>query len=89
MSEVIPEIDKLYEKIRDWKETGDVPVVVTADVQRAIQMMKKRESLKPRISRLRKWVDSNSVAESKKKAYRVELLEKEGELREIEETLGL
>lgn len=89
MSEVIPAIDAIYAKVRGWEETGEVPFVLSLEAEQAVSMMKQRESLKPRISRLKKWLKSDAVPMDEKAKYQKELDEKVAELERIEGELGL
>lgn len=89
MSEVRPALDAIYNKIRHWEQTKEVPFVLSLEAEKAVEMMKRRESLKPRISRLKGWIKSEKVAESDKAKHRIELEEKEAELAQIKKELNL
>lgn len=95
MEEVIPELDKVYNAIRTYESTGALPPDNADDIRReTIAQMQKIESLKPRISRLQGWLtagkkDSKELSEADRRGYQKELLEKQAELADLREKLGL
>ena len=80
MEEIIPSLDEKYAAIRAWKEEGTLPSAITQNdlVKVAIQKMKKVDSLKPRISRLKGLI--KKATGKKKQDYEIELMDKEKEL---------
>lgn len=95
MDEVIPELDKVYNAIRSWENNGTLPPDNADDIRReTIALMHKIESLKPRVSRLQGWLktgkkDGKEITEADRRNYEKELLEKQVELGDIREKLGL
>ncbi|HQU52017.1 MAG TPA: hypothetical protein PK643_03345 [Saprospiraceae bacterium] len=90
MENVIPELDDIYDRIRIWEKTGDVPVVSDNEVIRqTVKKMERRLSLIPRISRLNKFIVDPALDDKLKKKYEKELLEKQIELKNINNELGI
>lgn len=92
MEEVIPQLDNIYDTIREWESTGELPAPVhTNDVIKdTVEKMKKVYSLSPRISRLKKWLNGGKKLTNKERQdYEKELLEKELELKDLRAELGL
>ena len=90
MENVIPELDGIYDRIRDWQNTGELPAELsTVDtVQDTVKKMLHVASLKSRISRLTGFMKKQLSASDRQK-YEEEKLEKEIELAELEALLGL
>lgn len=89
MEEVIPLEDDLFDKIRQWKETGEIPTIDEFDIVRdTVQKMQKRSSLQSRISRVKSLIKkTKDLAEVQQ--YKKELTEKTEELETINIELGL
>lgn len=85
------ELDKVYGSIREWEEDGTLPVAgKQLIVQETVAKMKKRESLRTRISRVRGWLDGGKkITDQERKEYEKELLEKGAQLRTLDEELGI
>lgn len=91
MEEVIPALDGIYDDIREWQSTGELPKAGerNADVvAETVQKMLRRDSLKSRISRLKSML-KKKLPDAERMNYEKELLEKEVEKKGIEEELGL
>ena len=90
MEEVIPTIDRLYDQIHQFEETGEV---VREDqqsiIQQTVQKMQRIQSLRPRISRLKNWLTKTDLPTNKKIEYQKELSEKEIELANLLSELNL
>lgn len=91
MEDIEPQLDDIYGQLRAWDQEGVPPVSDRRRImEETVAKMNRRETLRSRIYRLRKWLDGGkNLSEEKRRAYQVELNEKELELREIEESLGL
>jgi hypothetical protein len=89
MEEIIPSLDAIYDKIRGWQDTGELPPATTSNRDRyIIEKMLRRNSLKSRISRINSTM-GKGMNEVEKMKLQKELLEKEVELKEIDEEFGL
>lgn len=89
MSDINPKLDGIYDRIRAWSETGELPAATSSGVvEETVQKMLRRESLRSRISRLKSLIkkEGDDVAVQK---YQKEKLDKEVELKGICEELGL
>lgn len=87
MEEVIPRLDAIYNQIREWKETGIVPNPPSPDgFKKGVELMKRRESLRTRILKLKKLL-SSKLEERIRQRYENEILDKIKELKELEEVL--
>lgn len=97
MEKVIPALDDIYDQIREWESTGTLPNEPDHDqeaLKKGALMYKKLESLRPRISKLKKWIqegkrgstvlNTSAIAE-----YEAEKRHKEEEVKTLLETLGL
>lgn len=90
MEDVLPETDEIYDQIKAWQEDGILPTSPQDDVvKQTVEKMQRVYSLRPRISRLKKWVSGDDLNDEKRKEYEKELLEKELELASLEKELGL
>ena len=91
MEEVIPNLDRIYDTIRAWEKTGDLPTAAKSDdgFRRGVELMKRLNSLKPRISRLKSLLKKTSPDPDERQKYEKELKEKELEVLEIEEQINL
>jgi len=92
MEEIVPKIDEIYGKIRRWEKTGVEPVVGGKSeedvVKMVVEKMLKINSLKSRISRLRRLLKGD-IGDKKRQVYQKEILEKEVEMQELKNELGL
>lgn len=90
MENIIPDLDGIYDRIREWQNTGELPSETsTIDaVQDTVKKMLHVASLKSRISRLTGFMKKQLSAADRQK-YEEEKLEKEIELAELEAILGL
>lgn len=89
MEDIVPSLDAIYDKIRAWQDTGELPPATIANRDRyIIEKMLRRNSLKSRISRLTAMLTKKMPDQEKMKLEK-ELLEKEVELKEIEVELEL
>lgn len=89
MEEVLPKTDAIYDQIRSWEETGDLPPEQNDElVRQTVEKMQRIQSLRPRISRLNKML-AGKLSNTKRKQYEKELIDKEIELKELENELGL
>lgn len=81
-TELIPQIDHIYNQIRQWQESGDLPSDNTSNdiVQETIKKMNRIAYLNQRISRLKNKTEQ---------VYKNEVLEKQIELQEIKQDLRL
>ena len=89
MEDIVPHLTKIYNNIRHWKATGELPAVVDTDdiVQETVKKMLRRESLKSRLSRLKGKLKTAKGEQRQK--YEKEFAEKEVELAEINQKYGL
>lgn len=88
MLDIIPALDALYDRIRAWQETGELPAVAAPSKDRdeyVITKMLRRNSLKSRLSRLGSLLKKTTLSDGERAKYQKELLEKEVELKGIEE----
>lgn len=89
MEEVLPEITSISDIIKEWESKGKVPLAkIKEDVRWTIGMMKKRESLRSSISRLKSQLKKEK---KEKKRYSLErdIEEKQNELDSINYDLDL
>lgn len=94
MRKIEPELDRIYDTIRDWKRTGELPRTATqiseADRARreAVELMQERAAIRTRISRVKR-----AITKATNKAERLKHEKTANEctarLNEIEEILGL
>lgn len=89
MDELIPSIDEAYGHIKQYEEEGVVPNVQEEDIiQQTVKKMLKLQSLKPRISRLKKML-SGKLTPKERQTYDKELLDKELLVQQIRADLQL
>jgi len=91
LEDIEPKLDDIYGQLRAWDQEGVRPVADRRRiVQETVEKMNRRETVRSRIYRLRKWLDGGKkLTDQKRRDYEVELKDKELELRELEENLGL
>ena len=86
---VTPELDGIYDRIRDWKKTGELPAVAKNNIVKdTVKKMQKLAALKSRVSRLKGMLNKRMLEVDRNK-YEKELLEKRVEVKELEEELGI
>ncbi len=90
MQEYIPTLDSIYDVIRKWEATGELPppVAVNDVVKDTVKKMQRIASLKSRISRLPKLIGV-AKDDSKKQKIEKELVAKKSELNSLKIELGL
>lgn len=98
MEEIIPTLDQIYDQIRAYEKDGTLPAPAAVDdiARQAIKdYMRMEKTLRPRISRLKKWI-ANGINDKKRKLsdleiekYKKELIEKELEFQNIKNRLGI
>ena len=74
MEEIIPSLDSIYDKIRKWEETKELPSVI---VNKPDDRYKKINSIAPRISKLKKILKDETLTPQKRQKYEKELVDKE------------
>lgn len=89
MNETLPKLDAIYDQIREWQRTGEVPdmprpIIVEETVQKMLQV----NSLRSRISHLRRRLKGQMEAMGRLQ-YENEIKEKEAALAELCAELGL
>lgn len=90
MEVIIPAADAIYDRIRAYEQRGEVPTIADSElVQQTVEKMQRIQSLRPRISRLKKFLEKDDLDELQRRKYELELLEKEQELDTIESELRL
>lgn len=92
MEDVVPALDALYDQIRAWKETGELPVSAKPDgdlVQATVKKMQRLGSLASRISRLKALLKGHTLQPIERQDYEKELLEKKVEEKELRKELGI
>jgi len=90
MEEVIPKLDRIYDQIREWESTGELPKEDTSSiVQDTVRKMQRWTNLKSRISRVKGFLKKDNLEARTRQQYEKEIIEKEAEKRDIEEMLGL
>lgn len=88
MMEIIPELNRNYNMIREWERSGKEPPTAEMEVIKdTVQKSKQILSLTPRISKLKRWVKEAKTIEEKEK-HQAELEEKEKTLAELKIELG-
>lgn len=85
MEEVIPDLDRLYDEIREIEQTGEVIAVhARRDFYQGIELEKKRHSIRSSISRFKRLLREQPGDPVKEQEYRKKILLKEKELAELE-----
>ena len=91
-SEIIsisPRLDEIYDKIRVFENTGDLPAIIEVDVkQKVIKMMNRKGTLNSRISRINTMLKGQLEPKERMKLEK-ELTAKKIELNEIKEYLSI
>ena len=85
VEEIVPTLDELYDRIRTYENTGDLPALLERDIKKQIiELMNKRNSLKSRISRIKRMMKKDGLSNTEKGKLEKELLEKEVVLQGVE-----
>ena len=89
MEIIIPALDELYDKIRHFESTGEtITQPVNSIKKNIIEMFKRRDTLKPRISKI-KGILKKPLDDARRQELNKELLNKELELKQINEQLDV
>lgn len=90
MTEIIPTIDSLYERIRHYEDTGEIPPKDQTDdiVQATVKKMLKVQHTQQRISKVKRLL-KGKLSPEKRQRYEQELLEKEVLYAELRQELNL
>lgn len=80
MIEIIPALDKIYNQIRAYDQTGSIPL---SAILNDTDVRKKIGSIAPRISKLRKMLKDTTLSETKRTKYEKELADKELKLAKL------
>lgn len=89
MRDIIPALDRIYDRIREWEKTGTLPAIPTAaaPVADGAKLVKRLQSLRAQRSRIRKELAAAKTdAERVKKAE--EIQKRETEIAEVEAQLN-
>lgn len=89
LGEVTPQLDSIYDRIREWEKTGEVPAVAKNDIVR--DTVKKMQTIKyrnERISKIKRLLKQKPSQERKAELEK-ELLEKQVEVKKLKDELGL
>lgn len=88
---VIPALDDIYDTIRKYEREGIVPTDYKKEtvVQETVEKMQKITSLRSRISRLKSWIKNEKLEAELLQKYKIEILEKEVQLKLIESELKI
>lgn len=88
--EIEKELDEVYDQIRAYEQDGILPIADKQKiVKQTVEKMKKRDSLRPRIYKIKKALKKPNLDELQRQVLELELQEKEETLAQIEEELGL
>ena len=74
MEEIIPSLDRIYDQIRQWESTGEIPAIIE---NKPDDRYKKINSVAPRISRLKKLLGDEKLTPAKRQKYEKELVDKQ------------
>jgi hypothetical protein len=85
-------IDFIFKQLDDWRDNKRLPSVATIGDARAgglevLELTKKEQYFKERISRLKAWIDDDKTPTSKRDRYKTELAIKQSEILVIKEQL--
>lgn len=90
MSETIPALDNIYDQIREWQRTGEVPEMPRPVlVEQTVQKMKRINSLRSGIANIKSKLRKGNLSEAEAMAYEQDMVKKEAEIAELEAELGL
>lgn len=74
MEKIIPALDKIYDRIRAWKSTGELPAAI---VNTSNEKHHKINSVAPRISKLKRLLADEQLDPTKRQKYEKELIDKQ------------
>lgn len=88
---VQPDIDQVYQAVRAWEESGDIPSAIEQDdiVEATVKKMLRRDSIKVRLSQLRSKLKKPGLSPDLQQQYEQEMSDKINELARLEGELGL
>lgn len=90
MENVIPSLDDLYDRIREWETTGRVRGESRREiVSEVVQKLNRRGSIRSIISRLKKQLQDPKISAADRQEAEKKLTEVTAELEEIEQFLDL
>lgn len=90
MSETIPALDNIYDQIREWQRTGEVPEMPRPVlVEHTVRKMKRVNSLRSGIANIKAKLRKGNLPEAESIAYEQDMAKKEAEIAELEAELGL
>lgn len=90
MAETIPHLDSIYDQIREFQRTGEVPHMPRpALVQQTVKKMKSIASLRSRISNIRRKMKREKLSARELQQYETEIAEKEASIAELSAELGI
>lgn len=90
MRKTIPSLDHIYDQIREWQRTGEVPDMPRPLlVEQTVQKMRSVQSMRSRISNLRRRVKREKLSEQELQEIKLEIAEKEEQIAQISQELGL
>jgi hypothetical protein len=86
-------IDIIFKQLDDWRDKNLLPNIATVGSARAgglevLELTKKEQYFKERISRLKAWIDDDKTPTSKRERYKTELAIKQSEILIIKEQLS-
>jgi hypothetical protein len=90
MEDVIPTLDEIYDNIRKFQETGELPSLAATNdiVAQTVQKMERLYSFRSRVSRLKGKIKKGGEDDNTIQKWKKELLEKELEIKRLENELG-
>ena len=89
LAEVTPQLDSIYDRIREWQKTGEVPAVAKNDIVRdTVEKMQTIKYREQRISKIKSLL-KKTPSQERKADLEKELLEKQVEVKKLKEELGL
>jgi len=91
MDSHIPKTDAIYNQIRKWEKEGVEPGMPGKEdvIKETVAKMKRVGVLRPRISRLKNWLRDTKLDDVKRQKFEVELVDKDTELKGLENELKL
>ena len=92
MTEIIPELDRIYDDIRKYEQDNIIPPMKSFSVvaREVIEMMNKRKSIKERISKVRGILKRNTeLSRAEIQKYEQEIEDKTSAVELLEQKLGL
>jgi hypothetical protein len=89
MEDVIPSLDKIYEGLRKYEETGELPPIQPEDnvIREIVSKHNKMLTLRTRLSTLKRLIKNSDGA--KRQKYEKEMLSKELEIEELKKELRI